>query len=150
MANKAIEDALKKYNETYYKKAINKELINNFGSELKKYTSLLEESAEEYSNCKNCKSIQECKNKVEGCCFIPINYQGNLTFTYMPCKYKKAMDKKNKHLNNVKFFNTPEYIKEASLNKIYKTDKNRFEVINWLMDFLEDFEKGNKVKVNIK
>lgn len=115
-------------------------------SELKKYTSLLEESAEEYSNCKNCKSIHECKNKIEGCCFIPINYEGNLTFTYMPCKYKKAMDKNNKYLNNIKFFNTPQYVKEASLSKIYKTDKNRFDVINWLVDFLEEYEKGNNIK----
>ena len=115
-------------------------------SELKKYTSLLEESAEEYSNCKNCKSIHECKNKIEGCCFIPINYEGNLTFTYMPCKYKKAMDKNNKYLNNIKFFNTPQYVKEASLSKIYKTDKNRFDVINWLVDSLEEYEKGNNIK----
>ena len=114
--------------------------------ELKKYTSLIGESAEEYSHCKECKSIHDCKNKVEGCCFIPINYEGNLTFTYMPCKYKKALDKKNKHLENIKFFNTPEYVKSANLDSIYKTDKNRFEVINWLMDFLDNFEKDNKTK----
>ena len=108
--------------------------------DLKKYTSLIEESAEEYSHCKECKSIHECKNKIEGCCYIPINYEGNLTFTYMPCKYKKALDKKNKYLDNIKFFNTPEYVKDASLDSIYKSDKNRFEVINWLMDFLDNFE----------
>ena len=114
--------------------------------ELKKYTSLIEESAEEYSHCKECKSIHECKNKIEGCCYIPINYEGNLTFTYMPCKYKKALDKKNKYLDNIKFFNTPEYVKDASLDSIYKSDKNRFEVINWLMDFLDEFENDKTTK----
>ena len=114
--------------------------------ELKKYTSLIQESAEEYSHCKECKSIHDCKNKIEGCCFLPINYEGNLTFSYMPCKYKKSMDKKNKYLDNIKFFNTPEYVKDATLDSIYKKDKNRFEVINWLMDFLDTFEKDNTTK----
>ena len=114
--------------------------------ELKKYTSLIEESAEEYSHCKECKSIHECKNKIEGCCYIPINYEENLTFTYMPCKYKKVLDKKNKYLDNIKFFNTPEYVKDASLDSIYKSDKNRFAVINWLMDFLDNFENDKTTK----
>ena len=114
--------------------------------DLKKYTSLIEESAEEYSHCKECKSIHECKNKIEGCCYIPINYEVNLTFTYMPCKYKKVLDKKNKYLDNIKFFNTPEYVKDASLDSIYKSDKNRFAVINWLMDFLDNFENDKTTK----
>lgn len=113
---------------------------------LKKYTSLLEECSIEYGHCKECKSLFDCKNKVEGFCNLPINVNGTLTFTYKPCKYKQIIEKKNKYLDNVKFFNTPEYVKEASLDNIYKTDKKRFEVINWLMDFLDDFENGNQCK----
>ena len=115
-------------------------------SELKKYTSLLEESSLEYEHCKNCKNLLECKNKVEGFCYLPINNNGNLTFTYKPCKYKEAEAKKNKHLENIKYFNTPEYVKDANLDNIYKTDKNRFKVINWLMDFLDDFENNKECK----
>lgn len=114
--------------------------------ELKKYTSILEECSIEYDHCKNCKGIIECKNKVEGYCYLPVNDHGNLNFTYRPCKYKQALVKKNKHLENIKYFNTPKYVEEASLDNIYKTDKKRFEVINWLMDFLDDYEAGKKCK----
>ena len=113
---------------------------------LKKYTSLLEESSIEYEHCKNCKNLLECKNKVEGFCYLPINNNGNLTFTYKPCKYKEVEVKKNKHLDNIKYFNTPEYVKDANLDSVYKTDKNRFEVINWLIDFLDDFENNKRCK----
>lgn len=113
---------------------------------LKKYTSLLEESSLEYEHCSNCKNLLECRNKVEGFCYLPVNDNGNLNFTYRPCKYKTAIEKKNKYLDNIKFFNTPEYVKEANLDSIYKTDKNRFETINYLMDFLDDTLDGKYVK----
>ena len=115
-------------------------------SELKKYTSIIEECSKEYKNCKNCKNLLECKNKVEGYCYLPINVNGNINFTFKPCKYKKIMENKNKFLENIKFFNTPDYVKDANLDSIYKTDKNRFEVINWLMDFLEDYKKDKNIK----
>ena len=108
---------------------------------LKKYTSILEECSLEFEHCKNCKDLLECANKVEGFCYLPVNVDGNISFEYKPCKYKTIMDKKSKHLENIKFFDTPEYIKDASLDKIYKTDKNRFQVINYLMDFLDEYEE---------
>ena len=114
--------------------------------ELKKYTSLLEESSKEYKHCKNCKNLLDCKNKVEGYCYLPINNNGALTFVYKPCKYKEAMENKNKHLNNIKYFNTPEYVKDASFENIYKTDKDRFKVLKWLTDFLKNYESGIKGK----
>lgn len=107
---------------------------------LKQNTSTILDCAEEYENCKNCKCLLDCKNKVEGYCYLPINFEGNLTFTYKPCKYKQHLINKNKYLKNVKYFNTPKYVEDASLDKIYKTDKNRFETINYLMDFLDDYE----------
>ena len=115
-------------------------------SKLKDYTSIIEECSKEYKNCKNCKNLLDCKNKIEGYCYLPINVDGNLSFTFKPCKYKKNSDKKNKYLNNIKYFNTPEYVKDANLDSIYKTDKKRFEVINYLMDFLEDYEKDKTMK----
>ncbi len=114
--------------------------------ELKKYTSLLLESCDEYEHCKNCKNILDCLNKVEGFCYLPINNNGNLSFSYKPCRYKKIEEEKNKHLENIKFFNTPSYVEQADLNNIYKTDKNRFKVINYLMDFLDDYESGRTCK----
>lgn len=139
--------------DTEYKQALKnsnfKAIVKNLNlsdNELKKYTSLLEESSIEYVHCKNCKNLLDCKNKVEGFCYLPINDNGNLSFVYRPCKYKTAYINKNKYLDNIKFFNTPSYVQDANLESIYKTDKNRFKVINWLMDFLDDFEEGKKCK----
>ncbi len=114
--------------------------------ELKKYTSLITECACEYGNCKECKCLLDCKNKIEGYCYLPVNVDGNITFTYKPCKYKEAFLNKNKFLNNVKYFNTPDYLREASLDNIYKDDKNRLKTINYLLDFLDDFEAGKSAK----
>lgn len=119
--------------------------LNLSSDVLKKYTSLIEESSKEYEHCKNCQGLFNCLNKMEGYCYLPVNI-GGISFTYKPCKYKIAMMKKNSHLSSIKFFNTPDNIKSASLDDIYKTDKNRFEVINWLMDFLDDFLEGKKCK----
>lgn len=113
---------------------------------LKKYTSILNECSEEYSHCKNCKGLLECLNKVEGYCYLPVNVNGELNFSYIPCKYKAVSIKNTKYLDNISFFNTPDYVKSASLENIYKKDKNRFEVINYLMDFLDDFESGKQSK----
>ena len=114
--------------------------------ELKKYTTLIKESAEEYEHCKNCKNILDCKNKVEGYCYIPVNVDGNIVFTYKPCKYKEALLNKNKFLNNIKFFNTPEYLKDASFENIYMEDKNRFKTIKALKDFSKEFVNGKNPK----
>ncbi len=113
---------------------------------LKQNTSTILECASEYENCKNCKCLLDCKNKVEGYCYLPINFEGNLTFTYKPCKYKEYIINKHKYLDNIKYFNTPEYVKDASLDKIYKTDKNRFKTINYLMDFLDEYEAHKECK----
>ena len=77
---------------------------------------------------------------------MPINVDGTITFNYKPCKYKEALDNKNMFLKNVKYFNTPEYLKEATLDNIYKEDKHRLETINYLLDFLDDYEAGKNPK----
>lgn len=139
--------------DSEYKKSLSnpsfKEVTKNLklnASELKKYTSIIQECSVEYEHCKNCKGLVECSNKVDGYCYLPINLNGTLSFTYKPCRYKTILENKNKHLNNVKYFNTPEYVKAASLDNIYKTDKNRFKVINWLLDFLDNFESDKNCK----
>lgn len=139
--------------ESEYKKALEdpnvKTIVKSLklkDEELKNYTSLLIESANEYDHCKNCKSLLDCKNKVEGFCYIPVNIDGNISFVYKPCKYKEAMEKKNKFLDNVKYFNTPDYLKEANFDNIYKTDKDRFSVIKAVKDFHKEYINGNNPK----
>ena len=140
------ETLAKEFNEAkkdeYFNKIVSKLKLKP--EYLEKYTSLIEESSLEFRNCSNCKGILECKNKVTGFAYLPKIVEGNLIFEYKPCRFKKSQLKKEKSLKNIKNFNTPDFLKDASISKIYKTDKNRFKVINWLLDFLDNYEKGNK------
>lgn len=111
--------------------------------ELSKYTSILEESKCEYVNCKNCKSILECKNKVDGYCYLPEVKNNSLSFCYKKCRFKKELDEKNKYLENVYTYDIPEDIRKADLKEIYKTDKNRFDVIKYIGTFIKEYQKGN-------
>ena len=67
-----------------------KELVSKLKLEktiLQNYTSLLQTSAIEYHNCKNCKSILECKNKLEGYAYLPSVKENEISFKYRCCKY---------------------------------------------------------------
>lgn len=114
--------------------------------ELKNYTSLLEESAEEYSHCLECKNILDCKNRIRGHVYFPAVRQGHLDFEYKSCRYQEKVTKNTKHLKNIQYFNTPSSLKDASMDSIYKTDKSRFEVILWIGDFLKNYEEKNNQK----
>jgi len=90
----------------------------------KKNTIKLFDSLEELSNCKGCKNIYECKNKVKGHVYFPETKMSNIVFTYKPCKYqKKAMQKTRETnasiLDNASF----KGIKEV------KNTKSRMDVI---------------------
>ena len=132
----------KSLEDEYFKKIVSKLKLDK--EYLEKYTSLLEQSSLEFKNCCNCNSIFDCKNKITGFTYLPKVIDGNLVFEYKACKYKKNLIKKEKFLKNIKNFNTPESLKEASISKIYKTDKNRFGVITWLLDFLDNYQSGDK------
>ena len=108
---------------------------------LKKYTSLLEESSVEYHNCQNCPGLAACQNKITGYAKLPKLNGEALEFSYKPCKYKKKFDKEEKLHSNTLLFNVPKEIKEASIKKIYKTDKNRYKTILWLTEFIKKYKK---------
>lgn len=114
--------------------------------ELKNYTSLLEESAEEYSHCLECKNILECKNRVRGHVYFPIVRQGHLDFEYKSCRYQDKLDKSTKHLKNIKYYNISKSLQDASMDNIYKNDKSRFETILWLGEFLKNYSPDTPKK----
>ena len=107
---------------------------------LMKYTSSLEESCRELENCKKCKNIYNCKNSYEGHVFYPSILSNNLVFYYVPCKYKKELDEQNKYKNNIYLFEVPKEIKEASMKNIDLENPDRFEIIKWLKNFLDNYE----------
>lgn len=134
-----------------YKEALKddtfKELVENINierKELVKRTTTLEECAKEYKNCKKCPNIFECKNKLEGYCYLPITVDGNLQFSYIACKYKKELDEKNKYMENIYTYNVPKEIKQAKFSEIYTNNKARFETIKWLKNFVTNYQKEAK------
>ena len=111
-----------------------------------KETSKIIESSIEVDRCKKCKHLFECKNNVEGYVYYPINNNGIIEFCYIPCKYKKEMDKKTSYLNNIYSYSLPNDIKMASMKDINLDDKNRFEVITWIKKYIDDYLNGIKRK----
>lgn len=112
---------------------------------LMKYTSNLEVCAKEYGHCRGCKNILECQNKITGYAFLPTINGNQLDFNYQACKHQKKLLEEHKYEKNMYLFDIPKEIKEARMNKIYKTDKNRFETIKWLTNFIDNYN-GNTQK----
>ncbi len=97
--------------------------------------SLLLDSACEIKNCKKCKGLFECKNKVLGHFLYP-SIQGNiLELSYIPCKYKKENDKLQSERNTAS-----KELEHARFKDIDVTDKNRVKVIKWLKDFYDHYD----------
>ena len=112
--------------------------------ELAKYTSILEDCAEEYHNCLNCKNIMECKNRVKGHAYLPEVVNNQLRFGYKMCKKQEKLLKENKYLENIYSYNIPEEIVKASMKDIYVDDPNRIEIIKWINKFIKNYEKSEK------
>jgi len=113
---------------------------------LMKYTNSLEESANELDNCKNCKNILNCKNASTGYVFYPKILSNNLIFSYIPCKYKKEQDERNRYKDNIYLFEVPKEIKEASMKNIDLDNPDRFKIIKWLKTFLDTYQAGTGMK----
>ena len=136
-------DKLLRENDTF-KKLVSK--IKLPKEELMKYTSKLEDSTKELDNCKNCKNILECKNSYTGHVCYPDILNDNLVFDYIPCKYKKQLDKKNDYQKNVYLFDIPKEIKEASMKDIILDDPNRYEAIKYLKKFIDNIKEEKNTK----
>ena len=142
---KLESDYQKKYDEDMvFRKIANSIDLPN--ETLIKYTTKFEVSACELKNCKNCKNIFECKNEVSGYVYYPEKNGNDIEFSYIPCKYKKELDNQNKYLDNIYYFDIPKDIKNASMKDIDTTDKNRFEVIKWIKEFITATKKNERKK----
>ena len=139
--NKSYDEALQ---DEKFKKLVSDLKVDR--SILIKYTSMLEKSAVEYNNCKNCNGIFECKNNICGYCYVPRKDENHLIFEYKMCKYNRKMEKENAYKKNIYFEHIPEDIKNASMDDIYMNDKNRFEVIEYLHRFIKDYKKDTHQK----
>lgn len=108
-----------------------------------KYTSKLENTVNELNNCKCCKGISHCKNRVIGYVSYPEKQESGLVFSYIPCKYQKEL---SKFKNTVTFFETPKFLREAKMKDIYLNDKRRIDVIKYAKNFIDSYKSSEKIK----
>lgn len=124
-----------------------KRLVNSLGLDknvLMKYTTNLEETVKELENCKDCKNLAFCKNKVKGFVFYPSISSNLLKFNYVACAKQKDYLKK---INvNADYVNMPEALKEASMKNIYVKDKKRVPIIKFLKNFYDTYEEDKHQK----
>ena len=99
---------------------------------LMKYTSKLEMTVCELKNCSKCRSIDKCKNEIEGHVYYPNVRNDRLEFFYKPCKHFKEQKK----LNKTVFFETPKSLQEASLSDLVN-EKERTTIVKYIKDFLK-------------
>lgn len=111
---------------------------------LMKYTSTLMDAAIEFNHCQNCKSLDECPNRVKGSCYTPVLVKNKIVFSYTNCSLMNKYLKDNKYQKNVLLFDVPKEIKNASLKNMYVNDKNRIELIKYIKTFISQYntEKG--------
>ncbi len=108
------------------------------------YTSRLEDTVIELNNCLNCPALEKCKNKLTGYVDTPKLVGNRLEFNYVACKYmQEKLANENK---TVSYYDIPYLIKLAKVKDIDVKDKNRTEVIKWLKDFYDKYQKDPKQK----
>ena len=97
-----------------------------------KYTSKLEDTLCELGNCRGCKGLFQCKNKLEGFVSYPKKEGNRLIFSYVPCKYTNEIndeiEKKNHNM-----------LEDVRMKDIDITDKKRQEVICYLDEFFNNY-----------
>ena len=138
-------DYRKKYDEDMTFRKIANE-IDLPTDTLMKYTTKIEKSVCELNNCKKCKNLYECRNEVSGYVYYPEKNDNDIEFCYMPCKYKKESDSINQYKDNIYYFNISDNLKNASMKDIDTKDKNRFETIKWINDFIKGYTSGIEQK----
>jgi len=109
---------------------------------LMKYTSRLKDCSVECNNCKGCKGLSECKNKVRGYVLTPIKTNNIITFSYIGCSYTKREEYKE----NVVLFDVSREIKNASLSSVYTDDVNRVDILKKIKSYYTNFFNADKDK----
>lgn len=141
--------------QNYIKKLDNRDfrelvhMLNVSDEFLMQYTSSLEDASIEFSHCRGCKGLEECKNKIKGYLYTPKVNQDKVIFSYVACSYQEKREMETKYQENVMLFEVPKKVKEASLKDLYKNDKNRVEFMRYVKNFIDSFvrkDSSNSVK----
>lgn len=111
-----------------------------------KYTSSLEEAFLECQNCKKCKSLDSCKNKVSGYAYTAIKEGNIINFSYDACKKLKSKLEMDAYKSNLDLYDMPKEIKDASFKAIYLDDKARIPIIKYFKEFMDNYGKEDNLK----
>lgn len=106
----------------------------------KRHTSALLLVAKEAENCKNCKSLADCKNEVKGYKYSVEKKAGRLNFYYEACPYLEE----EAYKENLRLFDLPKSLKDADLKDVYLDDKNRLEALKAIKLFIKNYEDNPK------
>lgn len=113
---------------------------------LMKYTSSLQDAFEECKNCKKCKGLDTCKNKMIGYCLTAEKQKKMINFSYIVCKYEKERLEDNAYKDNLDLFELPKEMKEATFKNIYKNDRTRLPIVKFFKEFIDKYSEGEKTK----
>lgn len=142
--NDLKQNYIKKLNDNNFVSVVN--TLSCSDDILMKYTSNLEDAAHEFGNCINCKALEKCKNHVPGYIYTAKEIDNGIIFEYIACPYKKADIEANLYKKNIKLFETPKNLTEASFKNLYTDDKKRIEIIKYFKQFSDHYNDELKPK----
>ena len=143
---------LTKLTHSFQEACANKEFMNfvyglNIKEEiLMKYTSRLEDAFLECQNCKKCKDLSTCQNKIPGFVYTPISEDNIINFSYDACPKKQKELTDNEYKNNLDLLEMPKDIKNATFKEVYTDDKNRLPIIKYFKEFMDNYNNEEKPK----
>ncbi len=144
ISNKVNERALKKSYDEACSDLKFRRLIKTLAVEDKiamKYTSSLKDTVCELEHCSECSGLIYCQNRLEGHVMFPESKGNQIIFSYTPCKYEKERIKKETNR-----MTRDKELSMASLSDIDVTDKKRSDVIKWLINFCDKYDKNGNFK----
>lgn len=115
---------------------------------LMKYTSSLQDAFIECENCKKCKGLDTCKNKLKGYALTAEKNRKKtmISFSYDACKYEKERMEKDAYKSNLDLFELPKEIEEATFKNIYKNDRARLPIVKYFKEFIDSYMADEKPK----
>lgn len=141
------EPLLKLQNELFIEvkndAAFMKEIVlpNDFDDAIiKDYIGQFISAKEEFNNCKQCKSLRECKNSNEGMCLTLLKDDSYVTRKYRPCSYYIRELNREK---NILIKDFPPELDDINLENLNDfDDENRRDAITYMKQLIN--EKMNK------
>lgn len=130
--------------DEHFNKLVNS--INIDSKELIKYQSKLNSTSTMLKKCSECNSLLSCESEVVGHVYYPTVFNNQLTFSYIPCKQKKQSNIEENYKKNIKLYNMPKGLSDASISKLWLKDKQRIPIIKKITAFIDEYVESKTGK----